>query len=89
MLSPETEQALAAALDAVVKEAGHDPQYADLVASLTTAKDALTEIEAGEPEGPGEAADDAGEPFTRSSHDPHGFEAAKSALTARRHAPGA
>lgn len=68
MLTPETLNALDQALAAVVKEAGDDPQYAELVDHLTAAQGAMPD--AGEPkeEGP----------------DPESFEDAKSQMIAAR-----
>ncbi|HEU4975281.1 MAG TPA: hypothetical protein VFT50_09345 [Baekduia sp.] len=61
MLSPETMQALEEALSAVVEEAGDSPEYADLVASLTSAQDALQQLEGADgekAEGADAASDD-------------------------------
>ena len=59
-LSNETLSALDDALGAVIDEAGDDPKYADLVDSLTAAKEATQGIEEGadDPTGKADEADD-------------------------------
>lgn len=44
-LTPETIDALKSALEAVVAEAGDDPQYGELVTNLTGATEALDSID--------------------------------------------
>lgn len=89
MLSPETEQALSQALDAVIQEAGDDPQYASLVQHLTEAQDSLSSApdEPGADTTPTDAAPaDAPAEHTPTVQDPHGFGAAKDAFIAQRKA---
>lgn len=89
MLSPETEQALAQALDAVIQEAGDDPQYASLVQHLTEAQDSLGSAEAAPTDdaAPADApAADSPAEHTPTAQDPHGFGAAKDAFIAQRKA---
>lgn len=83
MLSPETIKALDEALGAVIAEAGDDPQYADLVDSLTAAQHAAAQVE-----GSGDAAPDPGaEPDGNEASpnfDAHSFDHAEKAMTKRR-----
>lgn len=95
MLTPETLDALNTAVQAVIKEAGHDPRYADLVHALTAVHEAIPAHAAdhAEPEGspaeeaaesPAEEAAEQDAGTERDPHDPHGFMAARAKMTAAR-----
>lgn len=73
MLSPETLATLEQALNAVIEEAGDDPQLEELVAQLEQARDAIPAGDEGPPAD--EAAEEA--PDDEEERDPFSFEDAE------------
>jgi hypothetical protein len=76
-LTPQTKDMLDQALTAVIGECGNDPEYADLIAALQSAHEALAHIHPGGAGHPA-AADQGQQP------DAHSFDYAQQQMTARR-----